>query len=349
MAQFIDIEQLASAPAAPPPGKVRVYALSDGQLHTLDQDSANHGVTSVGLTAPTEFTVSGSPVTEAGTLAITKATQLANKSWSGPATGAAAAPTFRSLVNADVPNLAELTGGGATTLHSHAGGSGTVTSVALTAPADLTVSGSPVTTTGTLAITRATQTANKVLASAVSGGAAVPAYRALVAADIPASVNSGIQYVDVQLTDAQIKALPTTPITLIAAPGAGFALRPHASVGSNEMIALFSWTADYTNLNANAVFVLSIGASGPIASIQPYNSIGGDFLATGHSVLWCISSADISFSHNVYMAQLANVDNQPLLLTMDNASDGVLTGGDPANKLSIRIWYTVIPTVAFGS
>jgi hypothetical protein len=65
------------------------------------------------------------------------------------------------------------------------GGSGTVTSVALTVPADLAVSGTPVTTSGTLAVTRNTQLANRVLAGPASGGAAVPAYRALVAADIP--------------------------------------------------------------------------------------------------------------------------------------------------------------------
>src|SRR5579863_2680631 len=59
-------------------------------------------VTSVALTAPVEFTVGGSPITSAGTLAISKATQSANTVWAGPTTGAAAAPTFRALVAADI-------------------------------------------------------------------------------------------------------------------------------------------------------------------------------------------------------------------------------------------------------
>src|SRR5271167_361026 len=59
-------------------------------------------VTSVGLTAPAEFTVGGSPITGAGTLAITKATQSANTVWAGPTTGSAAQPTFRALVAADI-------------------------------------------------------------------------------------------------------------------------------------------------------------------------------------------------------------------------------------------------------
>ncbi len=60
-------------------------------------------VSSVALTAPAEFTVSGSPVTQTGTLALTKANQDANLVWAGPSSGDAAAPAFRALVQADLP------------------------------------------------------------------------------------------------------------------------------------------------------------------------------------------------------------------------------------------------------
>lgn len=64
-------------------------------------------VTSVGLadgsTAPI-YSISGSPVTAAGTLTFTLATQAANLVFAGPTTGAAAQPTFRALVAADVPS-----------------------------------------------------------------------------------------------------------------------------------------------------------------------------------------------------------------------------------------------------
>jgi len=60
-------------------------------------------VSSVALTAPTEFSVAGSPITSTGTLAITKANQNANAVYSGPTTGSPAAPTFRAMVPADVP------------------------------------------------------------------------------------------------------------------------------------------------------------------------------------------------------------------------------------------------------
>ena len=62
-------------------------------------------VTSVALSLPAIFTVSGSPVTSSGTLTAALASQSANLVFAGPTTGSAAAPTFRSLVAADVPNL----------------------------------------------------------------------------------------------------------------------------------------------------------------------------------------------------------------------------------------------------
>ena len=63
--------------------------------------------------------------------------------------------------------------------------SGTVTSVGLSAPGQFSVSGSPVTGSGTLALAWASQSANTVLAGPTSGGVSLPTFRALVAADLP--------------------------------------------------------------------------------------------------------------------------------------------------------------------
>lgn len=64
------------------------------------------------------------------------------------------------------------------------GGSGSVTSVALSLPSEFSVTGSPVTTSGTLTGAWASQTANLVFASP-NGSSGVPTFRAVVAADIP--------------------------------------------------------------------------------------------------------------------------------------------------------------------
>jgi len=60
-------------------------------------------VTSVGLSMPSIFNVTGSPVTISGTLTADLANQTANTVFSGPVSGSSTAPTFRALVNADIP------------------------------------------------------------------------------------------------------------------------------------------------------------------------------------------------------------------------------------------------------
>lgn len=66
--------------------------------------------------------------------------------------------------------------------------SGTVTSVALADGSSTpiyTISGSPVTSSGTLTLTLNTEAANSVFAGPTSGGATQPTFRSLVAADVP--------------------------------------------------------------------------------------------------------------------------------------------------------------------
>lgn len=81
-------------------------------------------------------------------------------------------------------------------------GGGTVTSVALTAPAQFAVTGTPITSAGTLAIAWNNQTANTVLAGPASGGAAAPTYRALVAADVAGLATPGGSTTQVQYNNA---------------------------------------------------------------------------------------------------------------------------------------------------
>lgn len=69
------------------------------------------------------------------------------------------------------------------------GGSGSVTSVGLAVPeAEFSVSGSPITSTGTVTISKDNQSANTVWAGPTSGGAAQPTFRALAANDIPTNL-----------------------------------------------------------------------------------------------------------------------------------------------------------------
>lgn len=78
-------------------------SMSAADKTKLDGIGTGASVSSVALTVPSEFSVSGSPVTGAGTLAVTKANQSANLLFAGPTSGGAAAPTFRAVVAADIP------------------------------------------------------------------------------------------------------------------------------------------------------------------------------------------------------------------------------------------------------
>jgi len=98
---------------------------------TIPRGDAGAGsVTSVALSAPAEFSVSGSPVTASGTLTFAKASQTANYFWAAP-DGAGGAPTFRAIVAADIPTLNQNTTGTAAglsaTLAVGSGGTGATT------------------------------------------------------------------------------------------------------------------------------------------------------------------------------------------------------------------------------
>ncbi len=121
-------------------------------LALLAARAGSGSVSSVSLVLPASlFNVTGSPVTASGTLTGVLITQSANTIFAGPTTGSPAAPAFRALVAADVPNLdaAKITSG---TLPIVRGGTGqTTANAALNAllPAQATQTGKFLQTDGT--------------------------------------------------------------------------------------------------------------------------------------------------------------------------------------------------------
>jgi hypothetical protein len=89
-----------------------MWSVTSGGANVIDTDTiafaqtllgAGGSVTSVGLSMPSDFSVSGSPVTSSGTLTVAADSQAANTFKAGPASGGAAAPSFRAIVPADLP------------------------------------------------------------------------------------------------------------------------------------------------------------------------------------------------------------------------------------------------------
>jgi hypothetical protein len=124
-------------------GDVTITSASNGQVLSYNgtawvNSSAGAGsVTSVDLTVPTGLSVSGSPITSSGTLAITYATGYA-------------IPTTAKQSNWDTAyGWGNHASAGYLTTETY---TGTVTSVSTTVPTGFTVSGSPITSSGTIAI-----------------------------------------------------------------------------------------------------------------------------------------------------------------------------------------------------
>jgi hypothetical protein len=69
----------------------------DGALVLTGGEAGTGTVTGVALELPGIFSVTGSPVTSAGTLTAALATQPAGRVFAGPSSGGDAAPTFRQL------------------------------------------------------------------------------------------------------------------------------------------------------------------------------------------------------------------------------------------------------------
>ncbi len=105
---MVDIQDAINFPSGVTPGNytsANITVDAQGRVTAAADGPAAGTVTSVGLAMPSIFSVSGSPVTGAGTLTAALATQAANLVFAGPTTGSANTPTFRSLVAADIPDL----------------------------------------------------------------------------------------------------------------------------------------------------------------------------------------------------------------------------------------------------
>ncbi len=233
-------------------------------LVTADLPAGTGTVTSVAMTVPTELSVSGSPITTSGTFGLTWNVENANLMFAGPATGVPATPTFRSMVAADLPNTSVIAGsytyasitvdaqGRLTSASSGAAPTGTVTSVGLSLPASLyTISGSPVTTSGTLTGTLINQTANLVWAGPSTGVPAPPTFRALVTADMPAG------------TGTVTSVAQTVPTSILSVTGSPVTTTGTLAIALQTQTANLVWAGPTTGVPATPTFRSLVAADLP--------------------------------------------------------------------------------------
>ena len=194
---------------------------------TANQINVSSSTGAITLSLPSSVTVS--------TLTVSGLT--ANSflySGSGGLLTTTTAPTNGQLLigsTGNAPVAATLTAGAGISVTNGAGSitiaNTGVTSVALAAPSIFAVSGSPVTTTGTLTLALQTQAPNTVWAGPSSGSAAVPSFRALTYTDLPIEL-----YVE----------NPSTPTAPLATGTNAVAIGSGANASGTNAVAIGSGT-----------------------------------------------------------------------------------------------------------
>ena len=146
------------------------------------------------------------------------------------------------------------------------------------------------------------------------------------------------------LTDAQIKALPSTPVVVVPAPGMNRVLLAPVTQGSMQIVLYLDWYGDYTNIDATATWECAVGPFGPYARYGAGNKLAS-FLGWGAggqaNAVWLLSKND-STVDGAALNNLSDVQNQPITLGMVNAALGNLTGGHAANTLTVSVLYSVL-------
>ena len=163
------------------------------------------------------------------------------------------------------------------------GNPGTVTSIGLSMPADFTVSGSPVTSSGTFTVTYAHESANVVLAGPSSGSPASPTWRGLVWADLPAGV--------APLNNPAFTGTPTVPTP---APGDNSTTIAdtafvQAAINNFGIFKYINTAATVTpgiylvDTSAGG-FTVALSSSAPVGAAWQFNDITGTWAANNLTI-----------------------------------------------------------------
>lgn len=143
------------------------------------------------------------------------------------------------------------------------------------------------------------------------------------------AAKGGVQMAEVSIAAAAIATLRATPVTLVAAPGAGFMLQFH-----NAVLLLDYTTPGFTESADN--LVINWGTSSPVSASETIEMTG--FIdQTADSVTVAVPDGGAATA----IGAATKFANLPLVLF--NSGDGEY-GGSGGSALRVKTWYSVIPT-----
>ena len=182
------------------------------------------------------------------------------------------------------------------------------------------------------------------------GGSVV---RALTLTTPPDPGGGVLLYAKAVLTDAQVKALPTSPVIVVPAPGTGKLLIPLFGILHNRFTA-GAYTgvptpAEYPYIflgtGIDTLLYTSMVQSDPDSN-PPDNEATYFFNAV--EWLWSLTqysktSPDPSYGTLPPNFRPTNTINQPIYMQVGDFSAD-LTGGNPANTLTVHLYYVLLDT-----
>lgn len=157
--------------------------------------------------------------------------------------------------------------------------------------------------------------------------------------DVPEGEGVVIRKKTVTLTDAQIKALPTTAVEIVPAPGAGRMIRVvSTTIWCDTTLGAYTNLADqgYITLAVNGQEYFSYLVNDTGESITQLSSLLAGETLVSKALL---ENSQIN-AWGVEPLALPDVENGAVTLVADN--DGDFTGGHADNYLKVTVLYTII-------
>lgn len=151
-----------------------------------------------------------------------------------------------------------------------------------------------------------------------------------------------LHYVDVQLTNAQILALNGTPVVVIPAPGANYAIIPVTTYSWVQCAAGAYSVVEFSYLVYQYAVGSGLGSDSRRVIPRMLSDYGtspaGDLV---YHIAGVVVNGSWTLDGNAFRT------NEALVVRTEGA--GELNGGNAANSVSLRIGYFKFPMSAFGA
>ena len=326
-----------------------VTASASGDEVTVNVSSGTGTVTSVAVSGgSTGLTTSGGPITTTGTITLAGTLAVASGG-TGTATPGLVAGT----------NITSITGSWPNQTINASGGSGTVTSVAATGGTGISVSGSPITTSGTLTITN---TAPDQTVALTQGGTTT------ITGTYPNfTISSADQFLgtvtSVTGTSPVVSSGGTTPDISLAS-GYGDTLNPYASKTANFVLAAPNGTAGVPTFRAVVaadIPTLNQSTTGSAATLTTGRTIAvtGDLAYTSPSfdgstnVTAAGTLATVNSNVGSFTAANITVNAKGLITAASNGTAGATISNDTSTASNLFPLFASatsgVPTTIFTS